>query len=266
MPPGCRLFQLSANLRDLGRTYPTALSCAGDIKASLQALLPSLTRKLAHHHIRLTGSRDGAGATFARNRMDLQRRARIDPGEAVTTPLTAAAEVVRAIGPHVAIIDEAPVTISYVRALLASPSSRQYFGPRTGILGWGMPAAVGVSLGLGREPVVSLVGDGSSLYSPQALWTAARERLPVTFIVINNREYNILKTYMRSQPHYLSARANRFVGMDIVDPAIDFLALAAAMGLSAQRVDRAADIAGTVENAIASRQPNLIEIPVSATL
>jgi benzoylformate decarboxylase len=72
----------------------------------------------------------------------------------------------------------------------------------------------------------SLVGDGAALYSPQALWTAAHERLPVTFLVINNREYNILKRFMRSQPHYASTRANRFIGMDIVDPAIDFLALA----------------------------------------
>ena len=59
---------------------------------------------------------------------------------------------------------------------------------RGGALGWGMPAAVGFSLGLGRQPVVSLVGDGAAMYSPQALWTAAHEDLPVTFVVINNRE------------------------------------------------------------------------------
>src|SRR6201993_401116 len=91
---------------------------------------------------------------------------------------------------------------------------------------------------------ISKVGDGAALYSPQALWTAAHERLPVTFVVINNREYNILKKFMRSQPHYASARANRFIAMDIVDPVIDFLALAASMGVPARRIiDRAADIA-----------------------
>ena len=95
-----------------------------------------------------------------------------------------------------------------------------------------MPAAVGFSLGIDRALVVSIVGDGAALYSPQALWTAAHERLPVTFLVINNREYNILKRFMRSQPHYASTRANRFIGMDIVDPAIDFLALATSMGVT----------------------------------
>jgi benzoylformate decarboxylase len=126
-----------------------------------------------------------------------------------------------------------------------------------------MPAAVGFSLGIDRAPVVSIVGDGAALYSPQALWTAAHERLPVTFVVINNREYNILKRFMRSQPHYASTRANRFIGMDILDPAIDFLALAASMGLPANRIDRAAEIAPALEAAISSGAPNLIEIPIS---
>jgi benzoylformate decarboxylase len=128
-----------------------------------------------------------------------------------------------------------------------------------------MPAAVGFSLGIDRAPVVSIVGDGAALYSPQALWTAAHEKLPVTFIVVNNREYNILKKYMASQPQSASVRANRFIAMDIVDPTIDFLALAASMGVSARRVERAADIAPAIEAGIASGVPNLIEIPISAT-
>ena len=62
--------------------------------------------------------------------------------------------------------------------------------------------------------------DGAALYSPQALWTAARENLPVTFVVVNNREYNILKHFMKAQPHYASVRADRFIAMDIVKPDI----------------------------------------------
>jgi benzoylformate decarboxylase len=64
----------------------------------------------------------------------------------------------------------------------------------------GAPAAVGFSLGVDRGPVVSIVGDGAALYSPQALWTAAYEKLPVIFVVVNNREYNILKNFMKAQP------------------------------------------------------------------
>jgi len=68
---------------------------------------------------------------------------------------------------------------------------------------------------------------------------------------------------MKSQPHYSSTRVNRFIAMDVVDPAIDFLALAASMGVPGRRIDRAADIAPALEAGISSRIPNLIEIPVS---
>jgi benzoylformate decarboxylase len=208
--------------------------------------------------------REKASADRLLRRDALRDRARAEFDAAVTTPFVAASEVVRAIGPNVPIVDEAPATMFNVRSLLASSSPRQYSACRGGGLGWGMPAAVGWSLGLDRQPVVSLAGDGASLYSPQALWTAAYEKLPVTFIVMNNREYNILKNFSKSQPHYLGARANRFIAMDITDPPIDFLALAAAMGIPARRVTRAADIAGAVEAGIASNLPNLIELVISA--
>ena len=125
-----------------------------------------------------------------------------------------------------------------------------------------MPAAVGCSLGLGRQPVVSLVGDGAALYSPQAMWTAAHETLPVTFVVMNNREYNVLKNFMKAQANYLSTRSNHYIAMDIVEPAIDYLAMAKSMGLPARRVERAADVAGAIEAGIASGQANLVEVVI----
>ncbi len=264
IPPSCRLFQLSADVRDLGRTYATALSCVGDIRASLSALLPTLGRKLAHNQGAIRSLLERALRARSAERAELNGRVVAEIDGPVTTPFVAAAQVMRAIGPRTPMVDEAPATMRFVRRFLNSTSSRQYFFMRSAILGWGMPAAVGISLGLDREPVVSLVGDGSALYSPQALWTAAHQRLPVTFVVMNNREYNILKNYMRGQAHYLGARDNRFIGMDLTDPAIDFLALAATMGLPARRVERAADIAGAVEAGIASGLPNLIDVPISA--
>ena len=110
--------------------------------------------------------------------------------------------------------------------------------------------------------MVCPVGDGAALYSPQALWTAAHEKLPVTFVVVNNREYNVLKNFMRSQPHFTSAQENKFIAMDIVDPVVDYLALAKSMGVAACRVDRAGDIAAAIQAGITSGLPNLIEIPV----
>ncbi|MFC6791626.1 thiamine pyrophosphate-binding protein [Methylobacterium komagatae] len=264
VPPGTLVFQLSADVRDLGRTYATALSTVGDIRASLDALLPLLAPRLADRADAFARLRQEAAITQAGRRRTLHAAADAAFEDPVIAPLVAAREVARAVGAQITIIDEAPATLVHLRTFLDSPSVHQYAAMRGGVLGWGMPAAVGFSLGIDRAPVVCVVGDGAAMYSPQALWTAAHEKLPVTFVVINNAEYNILKNYMKGQSHYASARANRFIAMDLTDPRIDFPSLAASMGVPARRVTRAADIAPAIEAGIASGQPNLIEVVVRA--
>jgi benzoylformate decarboxylase len=265
VPPGCAVFQMSADVRDLGRTYVTRLSVVGDIKASLQALAPLLGAATAPQAGAYEALRRHAkeAQQIRRRKMTLIAAAQMEAP--VTTPLVAAREVVRAVGADIAIVDESIATSLQVRGFLNSMSSRQYSFLRGGALGWAMPAAVGCSLGLGREPVVCLVGDGAALYSPQALWTAAHQNLPVTFIIMNNREYNVLKNFMKGQPDYISARSNRFIAMDIDNPAIDYLALARSMGVAARRIEKATEIAPAVEAGIASGQANLIEIVISAS-
>jgi thiamine pyrophosphate-dependent acetolactate synthase large subunit-like protein len=103
-------------------------------------------------------------------------------------------------------------------------------------LGWGMPAAIGTSLGLDRQPVVAVLGDGSAMYSPQALWTAAHEQVPVTFVVMNNREYNILKHAMRRRTAHANAMQSRFLGMELTDPPIDFVGMAKSLSLAARTI------------------------------
>jgi benzoylformate decarboxylase len=204
-----------------------------------------------------------AGERQRETRQQLAELAASQWGAPTITPLVAAQEAVRAIGPDIPIVDEAVATSESVRRLLSSSSPEQYSFLRGGALGWGMPAAVGTSLGLGRTPVVSLVGDGAALYSPQALWTAAHESLPVTFVVMNNLEYNVLKNFMRGKTDYISARTQRFIAMDIVNPTVDYQALARSMGVAARLIHSAADIAPAIEAGIASGQPNLIEVVIS---
>jgi benzoylformate decarboxylase len=264
VPAHCRLFQLTGDGHQLGRVHGTALGLVGDLRLSLRALLPMFSRKPLPHAGAVVRLREAAARERDARRAEAADRSAREFDEPTTTPFVAAFEAIRAIGPDLPIVDEAPVSIAHVRACLDSASARQYVFTRSAILGWGMPAAVGTSLGLDRSPVVCLVGDGSSMYSPQALWTAAHERVPVTFIVFNNREYNILKNKVRAQTQYRTTGTNRFIGMDITDPAIDFVRLASSLGLPARRVERAGDIAAAVEDGIRSGLPNLVEVPISS--
>jgi len=263
IPRQCKLYQLTLDGNQLGRVHDVALGVVGELRQSLQALLPLVRLKYLRHKNKIATLYTQAKEAREARRVEINTRANKEIDALVTTPFVAARETLRAIGPSIPIIDEAPATIAHVRACLDSPSTCQYLFTRSAILGWGMPAAVGTSLGLRGTPVVCLVGDGSAMYSPQALWTAAHKRLPVTFVVMNNCEYNILKNYTRAQAHFRSARTNRFIGMDITDPTIDFMALAACYGLPAQRVTEAQDIMTAVEKGISSAMPNLVEIVIS---
>ena len=261
LPAGCELFQLSSDGRDLGRSYPSKLSLVGDIEYSVKELNGILSESLRSDFKKYEAQRISAAESFDNRKKALHKKADELTNQSPIHPMVAARELASGIG-KTPIIDEALATATDLRKFLDNDHSKQYSLNRGGALGWGMPAAIGFSLGIGRKPVVSIVGDGAAMYSPQALWTAAYEKLPVTFIIINNREYNILKKFMRSQKDYASAQTEKFIGMDITDPPIDFLALAKSMGIQSQKVTYASDIRLTVKNAIDSNAPNLIEIVV----
>jgi benzoylformate decarboxylase len=101
------------------------------------------------------------------------------------------------------------------------------------------------------------------MYSPQALWSAAHENLPVVFAVVNNRQYLILKNNLRGMGGD-SVRRGRFVAMDIDEPPIDYLALARSMGVDATLVEKAHDVADAVRIALDSGRPHLLELPIAA--
>src|SRR6202789_1582296 len=108
---------------------------------------------------------------------------------------------------------------------------------------------------------VAFVGDGGAMYSPQALWSAAHNKARAIFVVFNNRPYGVLQNVAKSLG-YANAKAGRFVGMDVVDPAIDFLALAASMGVPAERADDRDAIGAAIERALKREGPSLIEIQI----
>ena len=180
-------------------------------------------------------------------------------GDSPMAPIAAAHAVISALPEGTIVVDEAITTGGHVRGFHDGP----YHFCRGGGLGWGMPAALGASLGADKAPTVCVVGDGSAMYSPQALWTAAAEDLPVVFCVVNNRQYLILKNALRGR-NGPSVANNRFVAMDLADPPVDFLALATSMGVASTLVEKATDVGDAVRAALDSRKPHLIELPIAA--
>jgi benzoylformate decarboxylase len=156
------------------------------------------------------------------------------------------------------VVDEGLVSSTSLPKFLALRGPRDYYGLASGGLGFAIPGAIGISLALPDRPVAVMVGDGSAMYGIQALWTAAHHGLPITYVVANNRGYRIIKERLVS-----FRKSDRFTGMDLRDPDIDFVSLGKSFGLETRRVADPRDVAPALREAFASGKPNLIDLRVA---
>jgi benzoylformate decarboxylase len=262
LPDGTDLLHLSPDGLQLGRTFPARLAIVGDPAATLAAVLSLVTDR-----VDAAAAKDALETARAKRVADIAHleAAALDRyGPAPVDPMAACHALVRSLPADSVVVDEGITSGVYARGFHHWTEPGRYFFCKGGGLGWGMPAAAGVALAYDREvPVLCVVGDGSACYSPQALWSAAHERLPVVFAVVNNRQYRILKDNLRLGGG-AAAREGRFVGLDLVDPDVDFIALASSFGVPSQRIDSASDIGDAVCSAVAAGGPHVVEIPISA--
>jgi benzoylformate decarboxylase len=168
------------------------------------------------------------------------------------------AALATALPPEAVIVEESPSNRAAFRRHVPIRRPASFYATASGGLGFAMPGAIGISLALGERPIAAIVGDGSAMYTIQALWTAAHHRLPITYVIANNRSYRIIKERLVA---FRSTDA--FTGMDLRDPEIDFVSLAQSFGLAARRVTDPQDIAPAVREAFASAKPWLIDVRVA---
>src|SRR6185503_17176995 len=156
------------------------------------------------------------------------------------------------------VIDETVSSSGGLRQLVKSDDAQSFFGLRGGGIGWGLPASVGVKIALPDRPVICLSGDGSAMYTIQSLWTAARYKIGVVFVIFNNTSYRILKQRLFAQRGY-AAQLDTYVGMELNNPAIDYVGLARSLGLEAERAYTVHDATDLIAKALKGGSPMLIE-------
>lgn len=166
-----------------------------------------------------------------------------------------------------AVRDTAPADTAYVVESTSTNAAfwaqvdlrapRSYFWPASGGLGFGLPAAVGVKLGMPDRPVVALVGDGSANFGITALWTAAQERVPVVFVVLSNGTYGALRWFAELLD------VPKAPGLDV--PGIDFVSIGRGYGVPSARAGDVAELRRLLAEGLASDGPSLIEVPTTLT-
>jgi benzoylformate decarboxylase len=157
-----------------------------------------------------------------------------------------------------ALVEEAPSHRPLMHQYLPMRGQDSFYTMASGGLGYGLPASVGVALGQPQRRTVCLIGDGSAMYSIQALWTAAQRRLPLTVVVINNLGYGAMRSFSQVM------QVRNVPGLDL--PGIDFVQIAQAMGCDAVRVSNSAELAPALSRGLAHHGVSLIEVMVESAV
>lgn len=156
------------------------------------------------------------------------------------------------------LVEEAPSHRPAMQAHLPMRRWGSFYTMASGGLGYSLPASVGVALAQPRRPVVCLIGDGSMMYSVQALWTAVQHRLKVVVVVINNGGYGAMRSFSRVM------RVRNVPGIEL--PGLDFVGLAASMGCPGVRVRAPEELADGLRAAFRAEGPRLVEVVVDAAI
>ena len=120
---------------------------------------------------------------------------------------------------------------------------------------------MGVKLAWPDRPVVALVGDGAALYGIQGLWTAALYHIPVVFLIANNAQYKILKV-AGAVMQLPQVAQGKYLGMDLVEPEVDFVGLSRSFGVEARRVTDPEELSEAVRDSLDRTEPILLDVTI----
>jgi benzoylformate decarboxylase len=260
LPEGLSIVQVGLVDWDLAKNYGAEIALKADVKETLRALVPAL--KTAGGAALETRAKNGIAALAGKN-WSAKRKAVVEQiskaaSKSPIDPDWLALQLVEAMPDNAILVDEGLTSSRQVLALRPHRDRYGYHALASGGIGWGLPASVGVSLANPERPVVCFSGDGSAMYSIQALWTAAHHKLPLSVVIVNNGGYRIIKQRLlafHGDDHY--------VGMDFADPSVDFAGVAKSLGLEAIRISDPAELKSQLAAAFASPGAKLIEVMVS---
>ncbi len=261
--PNLRMVHLDIDPWELGKNYPAEVAILGDPKGTLPELIAALRERMSP--TAQSAARERLKSASAETLAELEKlkaKARSMAGDSPVQALALIHAIGEILPKDTVVIDETVSSGGGLRQLVKSDDPQSFFGLRGGGIGWGIPASIGVKIALPDRPVIALVGDGSSMYTIQALWTAARYKVGVVFVIFNNTSYRILKQRLFAQRGY-AAQQDTYVGMELNNPAIDFVGLARSLGVPAERAKTVHDATDLIAKGLAGGTPVLVEVELA---
>ncbi|NQV58822.1 MAG: thiamine pyrophosphate-binding protein [Alphaproteobacteria bacterium] len=259
LPADLAVIQIGQRDWEMGKNHAVELALRGDVKETVAALLPILSARGGQD---LTDRAKTSLATVAAGNWSVQREAArtkfVEMASASPIePDWLMMRLVDLLPDDAIVVDEGIVSTRCLLNFLAIRDRYGYFGNASGGIGWGIAAALGIQIAHPERRVVAVLGDGSAMYSIQALWTAAHLKLPITFVIANNGGYRIIKERL------LAFHGNdQFIAMDFKDPAIEFADLARSLGMQAERIETGEAFETAFQAANGRDGPTLLEVVV----
>jgi thiamine pyrophosphate-dependent acetolactate synthase large subunit-like protein len=260
VPAGTKIVQIDINPWEIGKNVNPDLAFLADPKAALAELTDQVRRKRTPQQARVAAERAekiGEHTKAARARYWEQAKKNWD-----TAPISAPRlmhEIRHALPDDAMVFAEAITNSAHLTQALMPDEPGRLVRVRGGGIGPGLPGSLGAQLAQPDRKVVGICSDGAAMYSISALWTAAHHRIPVTYVMLNNAAYRILKLNM---VEYLgkAARGRGFTAMDLTDPELRFDRMAESMGVPGFRVDKPGDLAPILKKALDLGGPSLVDV------
>jgi benzoylformate decarboxylase len=260
--PGTKVVHIDLNAYEIGKNFPVDLGLVADPKLALADLAQALEQRQSSAQKEVAKNRAAEYGSLAQK----ERAGAIaaDDTRLNDVPMIGAPfmrELAKRLPKDAIIFDEALTTSPDLVRYISPDVPGQYFQTRGGSLGVGIPGAIGMKIANPSQTVIGFTGDGGSMYTIQALWTAAHHNVGAKFVICNNHSYKLLKLNVQQYWKDTSQPEGAFpASFDLNTPNIDFARMAESMGVGAVRVEQPSEIPAALDKALADDQPFLIDL------
>ncbi len=258
--PATKIIHIEEDPWEIGKVFPVDIGIVADAKSALQSLIEYY-------------SNVEPAAAVKTERLECLRKAKDQATAEIdsrvsqgwdATPINAARlarTMDRLFEKDALIVNESPTSKDILMSNFQFSPARDYFSNSSGgYLGWGLGAAIGAKLASPNRRVVACLGDGSTMFGLQGLWTLAKYRIPLVVIVFNNRAYMAVKNQFRGSPERIRVAAE--MGAEISGPEINFARLAETFGIHGERVEHPEAIEGALKRALEQSGPALVDVVI----
>lgn len=270
---GTRLIHVDLDAYEIGKNFPVEIGLVADPKLTLEALCQRLRERMdatnrQMFHERVERIRQAiAVERNAHAAEDNRNRAKSEATIAEWATVLRKELNQRGKLESTVIFDEALTESSVLTRSFVPCSPGSYFQTRGGSLGVGIPGAIGIKMCFPEKNVVGFTGDGGSMYTIQALWTAVRYRVDAKFVVISNGGYKLLKRNIQSYWEERQMTPTPFPdSFDMSPPVLRFDEIARSYGVPARRVETTSEIPMAVREMLNAEGPYLVDLVVSSSV